>query len=1237
MNLNYQTHLPIYQKRESIIDAIKDNQVVIIAGETGSGKTTQVPLFCLEAGLGVSGRIICTQPRRIAAISLANYTASGCNTVPGETIGFKVRFKSNVNESTKIIFATDGILLAEIPDDPYLSKYNTIIIDEAHERSVNIDFLIGHLRSIIPERTDLKIIISSATIDTRLFSRAFNNAPVITVSGRLFPVEIIYRPAIELWKGESMDSYLEGALTAVKEILDNNEQGDILIFLPAIADINDLQNRLLTLISDNTVILPLHSRLTIMQQQLIFKKIRKRKIVIATNIAETSLTVPGIRFVIDSGLVRMERYEPQAQLTRMPVEKISRASADQRAGRSGRVQDGVCIRLFSEADYLSRKNFTTPEIQRSNLAAVFLKLSYNGLGDPEKFLFLQRPSRLAIHSALRQLQELGAINRKCLITESGKDIARLPLDPPLAAMLIYARDHDAAREIMVIAAGLAAGDPFIELKNDSRKKMNHKIMESDFMRLLNIWKSCRAALRDSKNQSKCLCEYCKDHGLSSVKMREWSDTYHQIRRICRTIKGFNKKRTHPAYYESIHKSLLSGFYSGIACSSGKDIYNGINVDNILIHPSSVLSGKSPKWVLFHEIVETSRIYGKNAAVIKPEWVEEMFRVRCNYMYQETWYDHERGVVRAREEVTFKGLQLLTNRHIDLERKDPARAHEVFIREALVNEQIGSHYKFIRHNREIKDHISILQNKFRRAFYIGDWVLIDFYSKELPDVLNRRQLNERIRLCGNDKFLMIGIDELMAVDSRPDEQIYPDVIFIGKEKCSVSYLFSPDDDNDGMVVTVSEELYEAVPQYYWEWLIRAFWKPRLELILKEYSNQLRELSLTSDTVIDEICKEATSVLGTFVNCICSLLYEKYRLHISSMSIDMSIQPRNLWPVICVVDKNNNVLKKFRAGMEPFRKENSRAEIRDKFWEMECIEYEQAEFISWDTPFLECINIKSASQQIGLAGFAALHCEKDKIAVRIFFSRESASFSHISGIKKILEQRFEELLCWEVENVNISNVMKRKIFEIWPDTDIEECIKKMILKKFLYIHTDIPVTEIAFENLFELKKASAAEMQSGIINMVEIVISEYLRCLAILKKKRIKYEKTYLDEMYNNLYDALVNYIDEFIASDTSAIVMEKMPEVLSVFVNRIEYAYSDPLKYKSKMKLYKFYINCIEQLTKMEHGYEDWCKINEFRIFIEQFIISQLSPSGTKNQKNINQNDCQEMYDDLYRSLNIKGY
>jgi ATP-dependent helicase HrpA len=723
MKYNYHTHLPIYQKRNCILDAIIKNQVVIVAGETGSGKTTQLPLICIEAGRGVAGKVVCTQPRRIAAVSLASYTASCCDSVVGKEIGFQVRFRENVSDETKIVFVTDGILLGEILNDPFLKRFDTIIIDEAHERSINIDFLIGHLRSILLHRPDLKVIISSATIDTRLFSRAFNNAPVITVSGRLFPVDIQYRPVIELWKGEGMDSFIEGTIVVVKEILDKKEPGDILVFFPTVQDIVELTRRLKHIVGNNSVLLPLHSRLHVAQQQLIFRKFKQRKIVIATNIAETSITVPGIRFVIDSGLVRMHRYEPSAQLSRMPIERISKASADQRAGRCGRVQEGICIRLYSELDYMSRQSFTTPEIQRANLADVILRMSYNGLGDPAKFLFLQRPPYLALKSAFQQLQELGAINKKGQITSLGKEMARLPLDPPVARMLIYAREQDAVRELMVIAAGLSVDDPFVVSTEKSRKRNSllHST-ESDFMRLLNVWKTAKHAFWKKLDSSAYFNDFCKTNDLSPVKMNEWFDAYQQIRRICRSIKGFVNKRSQSASYEAIHKSLLSGFYSGLACRSEKDIYNGIHVDGIRIFPSSVLFCKNPRWVLFHEIVETSRIYGRTVAVIRPEWVEMMFRSKCNYVCEETWYDTVRGVVRAREEVSFKGMVLLKNRHIDLERKDPERAHEVFIKEALVKELIGERYRFIGCNRQLRDRINLLQHKLRKNLYTGDWAL-----------------------------------------------------------------------------------------------------------------------------------------------------------------------------------------------------------------------------------------------------------------------------------------------------------------------------------------------------------------------------------------------------------------------------------------------------------------------------------------------------------------------------------
>ncbi len=1239
ISTSYQSNLPIFLKREEIIRSIIDNQVIIVAGETGSGKTTQLPLFCMDA-LGVSGKIICTQPRRIAAISLANYCQGQLQSHSNDSVGYKVRFKTNCTDDTKVIFATDGILLSEILDDPMLLRYSVIIIDEAHERSVNIDFLLGYLRQILPKRKDLKLIISSATIDLKLFSRSFNNAQIILVSGRQYPVSIVYKPVIELWKGESMDSYIDGAVAVIREILAADDTGDILVFLPSVGDITELCRRLEPAVVNKARLIPLHSRLHVGQQQSIFKKSDRRKIVVATNIAETSITVPGIKFVIDSGLVRMSRYDALSRLTRMPIEKVSKASADQRAGRCGRLQDGVCYRLYSEADYNSRKMFTTPEIQRANLAAVVLKMSYNGLGDAEKFPFLQRPSIQAIRSAARQLMELGAINRKGSITLSGKEMARLPLDPPLAKMLIYAKDIDAAREIMVIVSGLAIDNPFIE-KNELERKQRkvHQRYESDYLRLLDTWISCRRAIYKNGYSSQALFEYCKESGLSPVKMTEWFDTWYQIRRICRTIKGFNKIRKCKATYESIHKSLLAGFFSGIAHTTGNGVYEGIHVDDIRIWPSSVLSGRSPDWVLFHEIIETTRVFGRTAAVIRPDWVESLFRNRCNYSIQDVWYDSESGVVKAREEVSFKGLLLLKNRHIDLEKKDPERAHEIFIRDALVKGVPGGNFRFVNHNDEIKSQIHRLYNKVRMNIYLGDWVLEEFYCERLPQVKSRRDLAAAIKDSENDSFLFVNIDNLVATELLKDQTLYPDYIEVCGQRCAVEYLFSPGDECDGCLIIVHEQLHSIVPSYYWQWMLPVFWKDRVRLLLQHFSAQIREVGFTIEHIADTFCRSVVIVKMGFIDALCQYLRETCNLFFAITDEQAGYIPAYLWPRIQVVRDDTTNVKTFRADFAHTSESQPPLVMKKEVYgNLDVFNHSQAKFTMWSDGLLNAVPAGSSTQPVCFACYPALHCDNDLICVDLFTDFKRADRAHCYALQKMIEIRSEELLQWEVETLHIENEVKAKIRTIYTNLDINEFIKKIIIAQFLELPSVYPADQDTFNRIVDGKKHTLGEIVLTTINKIVFFTDAVNKTLTMLHKKKTKHAKTYLCDFHNILKKDLELYKKELIKESGYTRYRMSIPDIAGTFPSRIEFAYNDPQQYLKVMKEHAFYRNYLLKMTEQNVvlTHNEMLAVDKCRVTLENYLICQfeLVSNASQRIKNeiISRHDIQELFDTIYNEI-----
>ncbi|WP_313160141.1 ATP-dependent RNA helicase HrpA, partial [Mixta calida] len=684
--IRFPDNLPVSQKQQAIADAIRDHQVVIVAGETGSGKTTQLPKICLSLGRGVKGLIGHTQPRRLAARTVANRIAEELETSLGGCVGYKVRFNDQVSDATQIKLMTDGILLAEIQQDRLLMQYDTIIIDEAHERSLNIDFLLGYLRELLPRRPDLKVIITSATIDPQRFSRHFNHAPVVEVSGRTYPVEVRYRPVVSD-VDESDRDQLQAIFDAVDE-LGQESNGDILIFMSGEREIRDTADALSRRDLPHTEILPLYARLSNAEQNRVFQPHGGRRIVLATNVAETSLTVPGIKYVIDPGTARISRYSYRTKVQRLPIEPVSQASANQRKGRCGRVSEGICIRLYSEEDFLSRPEFTDPEILRTNLASVILQMTALGLGDISAFPFVEAPDKRNIQDGVRLLEELGAIteeeNGRYRLTPSGRQLAQLPVDPRLARMVLEAQKYGCVREVMIIVAALSIQDPRErpaekqQAADEKHRRFADK--ESDFIAFVNLWnylQEQQKALSGNAFRRQCKVDY-----LNYLRVREWQDIYTQLRQVVREL-GM-PVNSEPAPYREIHTALLTGLLSHIGLKDAeKQEFSGARNARFAIFPGSALFKKPPKWTMVAELVETSRLWGRIAARIDPEWIEPLAQHLIKRSYSEPHWEKAQGAVMAMEKVTLYGLPIVSARKVNYGPIDPQLSRELFIRHALV--------------------------------------------------------------------------------------------------------------------------------------------------------------------------------------------------------------------------------------------------------------------------------------------------------------------------------------------------------------------------------------------------------------------------------------------------------------------------------------------------------------------------------------------------------------------------
>lgn len=849
--------LPVSERRDDIATAITENQVVVVAGATGSGKTTQLPKICLELGRGIRGTIGHTQPRRLAARTVGQRIADELGTPLGEAVGYTVRFTDQASDRTLVKLMTDGILLAEIQRDRRLLRYDTLILDEAHERSLNIDFLLGYLRELLPRRPDLKVIVTSATIEPERFAQHFGTvngpAPIVEVSGRTFPVEIRYRPLEvpvidddaedpddpdhDIIRTEVRDQ-TDAIVDAVRE-LEDEPPGDVLVFLSGEREIRDTAEVLRGAL-DHTEVLPLYARLPTAEQQRVFAPHTERRVVLATNVAETSLTVPGIRYVVDPGTARISRYSRRTKVQRLPIEPISQASAAQRAGRSGRTAPGVCIRLYSEEDFESRPRYTDPEILRTNLAAVILQMTALGLGDVEDFPFLDPPDRRSIRDGVALLQELGAFDREAQLTEIGRRLARLPLDPRIGRMILQADTEGCVREVLVLAAALSIPDPR-ERPADreataQQKHARFKDEHSDFISYLNLWQYLREQRKERSGSS--FRRMCRDEFLHYLRIREWQDLAGQLRSIAGDL-GI-RESDEPAAPASIHAALVAGLLSHVGLRDGdaRD-YQGARNTRFVLAPGSVLTRRPPRWIVVADLVETSRLFGRTAARIEPEVVERIAGDLVQRTYSEPHWDAQRGAVMAFERVTLYGLPLVARRRVNYAQLDPPLARELFMRHALVEGDWETRHHFFRDNAGLRAELEEVEERARRRdLLVGDEDVFRFYAARIPDdVLSARHFDawwRKQRHKTPDLLTMTRADLLRAEDA--DE--LPDQWQAGDLALPLTYRFEPGAADDGITVHVPVEVLARLGGEQFAWHVPALREELVTELIRSLPKDLR---------------------------------------------------------------------------------------------------------------------------------------------------------------------------------------------------------------------------------------------------------------------------------------------------------------------------------------------------------------------------------------------------------------
>jgi len=1166
----YPLELPVSGRKDEISAAIIKNQVVIVCGETGSGKTTQLPKICLELGRGVSGLIGHTQPRRIAARSVASRIAQELKSPLGEVVGYKVRFNDKLSESSYVKLMTDGILLAETQGDKFLNAYDTIIIDEAHERSLNIDFLLGYLKQLLPKRPDLKIIVTSATIDADRFSRHFNGAPVIEVSGRTYPVEIRYRPlgaagfrAREIAEAENTQFDLddgmdlpagnplgiprkpktearwleeddeeeaieEAILDAADDLLRQGD-GDILVFLPGEREIRDVADHLRKYQGRSAKlkhieVLPLFARLSIEDQQKIFKSHSSRRIVLATNVAETSLTVPGIKYVIDAGLARVNRYSPRAKVEQLQIEKISQAAARQRAGRCGRVSDGICVRLYSEQDFNGRPEFTEPEILRSSLAAVILRMAALRLGDVAEFPFIEAPSSRLIADGYLLLQELGAVDARRQITETGLQLAKLPLDPRVGRMILAAKREHCLREILIIASVLSIQDPR-ERPMDKREAADNAHARfagegSDFMSYLKLWDFFDNALK-TKKSNKDLLNQCHSSFLSFLRLKEWRELHGQLLDIVSEMEfKLNEKE---ATFEQIHKALLAGLLGNIGFKDGEsESYAGARGIRFHIAPGSALKKQRPKWVIAAELVDTSKLYARCVAKIEPDWIEPLARGLTESHYSDPRWDRKMGMVNAWERVSLYGLTIIPKRRVHYGPIDPKESREIFIREALANGEFDTRAAFFTANERLIAEVEELEHKARRQdVLVDEHQLFTFYDARIPaDIYNAasfekwraeaEKLNPKLLYLTRDDLMRHGADAITAVQ-------FPEKIMLDGVEVALKYRFEPGHVLDGVTATIPLALLNQLNPVQTEWLVPGMLREKLTYLIKalpktfrrvcvpvpefvtsflEYAEQnplssfprRRESSQVDyvDNGLDSGLRrnDAVGVLS-LLDTLAAYIQYKTTLKISKEDWSLTDIPAHHLMNFRVIDdagrelgmgRDWNALKKQLGSAAQLTFRNTSPDI------------EKTGLKQWDFGDLPQ-TLSFERDGLKVTGYPALEDDMDTVSVRLFDTAREAEQSHRKGICRLMRFELKEQMKQLEKSLPNFNQYALSLRNVVAPDDLREDMIMAIADRAFIGEDELPRTNADFMKLKQRARTRLPAVTEAVARQAQAIATEY----------------------------------------------------------------------------------------------------------------------------------------------------
>jgi ATP-dependent helicase HrpA len=1202
--IEYPADLPVVQKREDVARAIADNQVVIVCGETGSGKTTQLPKICLTLGRGVLGVIGHTQPRRVAARSVAARIAFELKTELGGAVGYKVRFHDNVSPDSSIKLMTDGILLAEIHSDPLLKSYDTLIIDEAHERSLNIDFLLGYLKQLLPRRPDLKLIITSATLDADRFARHFG-AELVEVSGRSYPVEIRYRPLQKSEEG-NVEDVPQAVSSAMDELATGGLRGDVLVFLPGEREIRDTAEALRKHHPKGIEILPLFSRLSVEEQDRVFKTGAQRRVVLATNVAETSLTVPNIGYVIDSGLARVNRYSIRQKVEQLHIEKISRASANQRAGRCGRVMSGVCIRLYDEADFLQRPEYTDPEIFRVSLATAILRMSALELGEASEFPFIEPPTPRMVADGYQLLAELGAIDETRQLTKLGRELAKLPLDPKIARLLLAGRQYLCLTEILVIASALSVQDPRERpLERQQAADTAHKRFadeRSDFLAYLKLWAWFEQAVAHKKS-NRLLAEECRRNFLSPLRLREWRELHQQLHaQIAEMGMRCNEK---PATYEQVHKALLCGLLGNIGMKSVEsNEYLGARGIKFIVAPNSVLAKKGSKWVMAGELVETHRLYARIVARIEPEWLEETGAHLIKRHYYDPHWEKKAAQVVAWERSTLYGLIINPKKRVHYGPMNAAEAREVFIRQALVGGEFETRAPFFAHNRKLIADIEALEHKARRPdVLVDDELIFAFYDSRIPRQFSGHDIHDGATFeawCkeaerADPKLLYLKRDDLMRHEAEgiTTEQ-FPPQLKMDNVNFALSYNFSPGKNDDGITLTVPLALINQVSATRCEWLIPGILPEKVAQLLKTLPQKLRRHLVPVPEFAVSFCREVQPSNMPLLQALARYIREQKQIDVPLESFRLEQLPPHLMMNFRIADEHGRQLGMSRNFAQLHAELAPRAAPVNIAAEDKGEAVSEQRYTSWSFgDFAETSAVKRAGQNVTV--YNALVDEGDAVVLRAFDTRDAAQTAHRGGLRRLFMLLLKEQVKYLEKNLPDAQRLGMLFMPFGTLQDLQQQILAMTFDRCC-LNDPLPTNEAEFVARGKEAKNRLLLIAQEIARLALNILTEYQAV-----QKNLPQLKS--NAQANQDVRAQLEWLmhKRFIA-DTPYDRLQHLPRYLKAINLRIEKLRSNPARDAQCMVQMQPLLQAWQKLRQVQHGSDD-PRVDEFAWLLQELRVS----------------------------------